>query len=86
MFSQKYIYDKPLPLFLFLIFITTNLPLALYGESNSYFGMAFDQKTGQKVYTDNHNENLDGSTHISSKIEYKDPTGKVIAKKKHQFL
>jgi hypothetical protein len=85
MFSKKYNYNRHLPLFLFLFFITTNLPLALYGESNSYFGVAFDQKTGQKVYTDNHNENLDGSTHISSKIEYKDPTGKVIAKKNISF-
>jgi hypothetical protein len=57
----------------------------ILGEVNSYFGTAFDQKSGQKVYTDNHQEILDGSTHTSSKIEYKDSLGKVIARKTIQF-
>ncbi len=57
------------------------LSVPINGEVNSYFGTAFDQKSGQKVYTDNHQENLEGLTHTSSKIEYKDPSGKVIARK-----
>lgn len=57
------------------------LSMPIRGEVNSYFGTAFDQKSGQKVYTDNHQEILDGLTHTSSKIEYKDPSGKVIARK-----
>jgi hypothetical protein len=86
MLPKKYFSEKSRSIFLFLLFVTIYLPSALVGESNSYFGVAFDQKTGQKVYTDNHNETLDGSTHISSRIEYKDPTGKIIAKKNISFL
>ena len=58
---------------------------SVYGESNSYYGDAFDIKTGQKVYTDNHTENVINGKHISSAIEYKDAGGKLIGRKSISF-
>lgn len=57
----------------------------LYSETNNYYGDAFDQNTGQKVYSDNHSEFVQNGKHISSNIEYKDSTGKVIGRKTISF-
>jgi hypothetical protein len=50
-----------------------------------YNGEAFDLKTGKKLYSDFHEETYLNGKHISSNINYKDPSGKVFAKKKIVF-
>jgi hypothetical protein len=72
--------SKLLILFLFSLWQTS-----IHAEVYNYYGVAYDQKTGQIVYTDNHAENRRGEKHVSSEIVYKNPVGKVFAKKTISF-
>lgn len=72
---------------LMVLVLTSILPVSgLYSETNNYYGDAFEQKKGQKVYSDHHSEFVQNGKHISSNIEYKDPGGKVIGKKTISFV
>jgi hypothetical protein len=71
------------------LFLMLNLILGLTRiwaiDSYQYSGNAVDLKTKEKLYTDNHVENIQSGKHLSSLIEYRDPSGKVFAKKNINF-
>ncbi|TGK39550.1 hypothetical protein [Leptospira andrefontaineae] len=69
-------------IFLFLVF-----PLASNDIGKIRFsGTATDLETGNLLYKDFHEETWENGKHVSSIIIYKDPEGKVFAKKKINFL
>lgn len=66
-----------------LMFISaSNFPAA---SSLSYEGNAYDLASGELYYTEEHQEIRQGGTHTSTLILYKNPEGKLIAKKELDF-
>lgn len=69
----------------FLVSILLSFPLfseksKIYIRSNAY-----DLKSGKFIYSENHNEYYRSGQHTYSIVEYKDPKGKVLARKKIEF-
>lgn len=50
-----------------------------------YAGDAMEVGTASKVYTEEHEEVMDADKHIATITNYKDPSGKIIAKRKLDF-
>jgi hypothetical protein len=50
-----------------------------------YAGNAYDLKSGELYYTEEHQEIWEGQTHTSTLISYKNPEGKTIVKKELDF-
>jgi hypothetical protein len=50
-----------------------------------YNGTAVDLKTGKKLYSDFHEEYSSNGKHLYSVVNYKDPSGKIFAKKNIDF-
>ncbi|AYV54834.1 hypothetical protein EFP84_04410 [Leptospira kmetyi] len=68
----------------FLILIKS---FSMYGETKKvrFFGTATDLNSGKILYYDHHEEVWENGNHSYSIIQYKDPNGKVFAKKKIEF-
>lgn len=68
-------------------FLILNVSFSIYGETKKiqFFGTAADLDSGRILYYDHHEEFWEDGNHSYSKIQYKDPQGKVFAKKKIVF-
>ncbi|PJZ77944.1 hypothetical protein [Leptospira neocaledonica] len=70
-----------------LIFLFLVCPLGSNDLGKIRFsGTATDLETGNLLYKDFHEETWENGKHVSSIIIYKDPEGKIFAKKKINFL
>ncbi|TGK11187.1 hypothetical protein EHO98_21860 [Leptospira stimsonii] len=70
-----------------ILFLILNISFSIYGETKKmqFFGTATDLDSGKILYYDHHEEFWENGEHSYSKIQYKDPQGKVFAKKKIIF-
>ncbi|TGM53614.1 hypothetical protein [Leptospira adleri] len=68
-------------------FLILNLSFPVIGETKKmqYYGTATDLESGKILYYDHHEEVWEDGKHSYSTIQYKDPQGKIFAKKKIQF-
>ncbi|MBM9576709.1 hypothetical protein JWG45_06020 [Leptospira sp. 201903070] len=68
-------------------FLILNLSVSIFGETKKmhFFGTATDLESGKILYYDHHEEIWENGNHSYSRIQYKNPQGKVFAKKKIQF-
>nr|WP_232371483.1 hypothetical protein [Leptospira ainazelensis] len=64
-----------------------NISFSVFGEAKKirFFGTATDLESRKILYYDHHEEVWENGNHSYSLIQYKDPQGKVFAKKKIQF-
>jgi len=54
-------------------------------ESRKFHGIAYDLKTGNMIYSENHTEYYSNGRHLRSIVLYTDPAGRVFARKDIDF-
>jgi hypothetical protein len=67
-------------IFIYFLFI-----FSIYSETLQYYGEAVDLKTNLKIYNDHYTETIENGKLVNSIVEYRNLSGKIIAKKTINF-